>query len=140
MKYLVDTNVFSELCKPSPNENCLAWVEANKGDCWLSAVTLSELRFWAEKQPAGKRRTELWRALDFLAQDYGARFADFDAAAAFEWGRYAAELLQAFGEDWWKQFDHRDTQIAAMAREYGFTVATRNEKHFPGVPTVNPFD
>jgi predicted nucleic acid-binding protein len=33
----------------------------------------------------------------------------------------------------------RDTQIAAIAREYGLKVATRNEKHFPLCETINPF-
>ena len=39
----------------------------------------------------------------------------------------------------WKQFDLRDTQIAAIAREYGLTVATRNAKDFSFVATENPF-
>lgn len=59
--------------------------------------------------------------------------------AAAEWGRYAAELESASGPDWWKHYDFRDTQIAAIAREYGLTVATRNAKHFPFVSTENPF-
>ena len=69
----------------------------------------------------------------------GARFFDFDAPAAFEWGRYAAELEAAYGTDWWKQFDQRDTMIGAIAREYGLTVVTRNQRHFPFCNTVNPF-
>jgi predicted nucleic acid-binding protein len=44
------------------------------------------------------------------------------------------------GSDWWKQFDFRDTQIAAIGREYGLTVATRNVKHFPFCQTENPFE
>jgi predicted nucleic acid-binding protein len=36
-------------------------------------------------------------------------------------------------------FDLRDTQIGAIAREYGLTVATRNVKHFPFCATENPF-
>jgi predicted nucleic acid-binding protein len=56
-----------------------------------------------------------------------------------EWGRYAARLESAYGSDWWRQFDLRDTQIAAIAREYGFTIATRKIKHFPFCTAENPF-
>jgi predicted nucleic acid-binding protein len=58
---------------------------------------------------------------------------------ASEWGRYAAQLEAEFGSDWWKHYDLRDTQVAAIAREYGLTVATRNEKDFPFCETENPF-
>ena len=44
------------------------------------------------------------------------------------------------GEGWWKHFDVRDTQIAAIAREYGLTIATRNVRHFPFCQTENPFE
>jgi predicted nucleic acid-binding protein len=33
-----------------------------------------------------------------------------------------------------------DTQIAAIAREYGLTVATRNVRHFPFCQVENPFE
>lgn len=89
--------------------------------------------------PDGKKRLERERRYDFFLHDFEGRFFDFDGAAAAEWGRYAAELEKAFGENWWKQFDFQDTQITAIAREYGLTVATRNVKHFKYVPVENPF-
>lgn len=139
MSYLLDTNTVSELTKPVPDERCVAWMEAHKSECALSAVTLGELRYGLERLPEGKKRNALTRAFDFLCEDYAERFHAFDGPAAVEWGRYVAELERDFGADWWKQFDYRDTQIAAIARENGLQVATRNAKHFPGVATVNPF-
>lgn len=140
MTWLLDTNIVSELTKPAPHPACVAWVEARANDCAISTITLAELRWGIERLPAGKRKNERERDYAFLTDDYTGRFYDFDGSAAAEWGRYAAELEAACGSDWWKQFDLRDTQIAAIAREYGLTVATRNTKHFPFCQTVDPLE
>jgi len=140
MKYLLDTNVVSELTKPQPDARCVAWVLRNGEECCISAVTVAELCYGVARLQDGKRRNELERHLRFLLEDYQGRIVEFDGAAGMEWGRYAAELEQTFGADWWKTFDFRDTQNAAIAREYGFTVATRNTRHFLNCNTVNPWD
>ena len=139
MSYLLDTNIVSEVSKPRPDAQCLAWLRAHKGQCVLSVITMAEVRYGIERLSEGKRRSAAEAAWRFLAEDYDGRFLDFDAPAATEWGRYAAELEAEFGSEWWNTFDLRDTQIAAIAREYGLTVATRNTKHFPFCRTENPF-
>lgn len=139
MSYLLDTNIVSETSKAAPDEKCLAWLRAHKGQCNLSAITVAEIRYGIERLPEGKRKTLAEKEWSFLAEDYSGHFFEFDRPAAVEWGRYVAELEAHFGCDWWKQFDLRDTQMAAIAREYGLTVVTRNVKHFPFCPTENPF-
>lgn len=137
--YLLDTNTVSEATKVKTDVRCEAWLEAHRGQCALSSITIAELRYGIERRVEGKEKTRLQKAFDFLCQDYQGRFYDFDGEAASEWGRYAAELEAAYGSDWWKHFDQRDTQIAAIAREHGLIVATRNTKHFPFCDTENPF-
>jgi len=137
--YLLDTNIVSETSKPNPDPKCLAWLEARRGQCVLSAITLAEIRYGVERLPEGKRKAAVATEFQFLVEDYAGCFLDFDAPSATEWGRYAAELEAEHGADWWKQFDLRDTQIAAIAREYGLTIATRNVKHFPFCKIENPF-
>lgn len=97
------------------------------------------MRFGIERLPEGKKRSERERKYSFLLEGFSGKFFDFDGPAAIEWGRYAALLETHLGADWWKQVDVRDTQIAAIAREYGLTIATRNTNHFPFCQTVNPF-
>ena len=138
--YLLDTNVLAEASKPAPDAACLAWLEAQRGNCAISTVTVAELRYGIERFPEGKRKAAAETWFRFMMEDYSGACIAFDGPAATEWGRLAAELEAHYGSDWWKTFDFRDTQIAAIAREYGLTVATRNTKHFPFCQTVNPFD
>ena len=139
MTWLLDTNIVSELTKPAPDSACVLWLETHEADCAISTITLAELRWGIERMADGKKKAERERDFRFLLEDYRGRFFEFDGPAAAEWGRYAAELEAEYGVDWWKRFDFRDTMIAATAREYGLTVATRNVKHFPFVETENPF-
>jgi toxin FitB len=139
MTWLLDTNIVSEISKPAPNPNCMAWLEVRRGQWGISSITLAELRYGIELLPEGKRKASAEAEFRVRVEEFKDSVFDFDWPAATEWGRYAAELRGEYGGDWWKQFDLRDTQIAAIAREYGLTVATRNVKHFPFCPTVNPF-
>ncbi|PWU20669.1 MAG: VapC toxin family PIN domain ribonuclease [Verrucomicrobia bacterium] len=140
MSWLLDTNTVSELRKPAPDVNCVAWLRAHGEESFIAAITVAEIRWGVERLPESKRRSDLEKWFGFMMEDYSDRFFNFDGPSAYEWGRYAAELEGHYGSDWWKQFDFRDTQIAAIAREYGLIIATHNSKHFPFCQTVDPFD
>lgn len=139
MTFLLDTNVVSETAKPQPSEQVVKWLQVNRGACVLASITIAEMRYGIERLPDSKRKARLETKFKFLAEDYAAQLYEFDGPAAFEWGRYAAELEAEHGAEWWRTFDLRDTMIAAIAREYGLTIATRNTDHFPFCITVNPF-
>jgi hypothetical protein len=70
--------------------------------------------------------------LDRTCLQVADRVVPFDAAAARVWGRLSAEIGH----------DGADLQIAATALVAGFTVATRNTRHYAptGVALVDPFD
>jgi toxin FitB len=139
MRYVLDTNIVSEVTKPKPDAQCVAWLTSHANDCCLTTITLAEMRFGVERLPEGKRRRELARKYDFLREDFRDWILDFDEAAATEFGRYAAEYEEARGIQAIEEADIRDLQIAAIARSQGWMVATRNEKHFPFVDTADPF-
>ncbi len=140
MRYVLDTNIVSETGKAKPNARCLAWLKEHETDCCLTTITLAEMRYGLERLPEGKRKRELSRKYDFIRQDFREWILDFDEAAASEFGRYAAEYEAARGAQGLEEADLRDLQIAAIARSQGWTIATRNTKHFPFVDTVNPFE
>ena len=98
------------------------------------------MRFGVERLPEGKRRRALEREYDFIRQDFREWILDFDEAAASEFGRYAAEYEATQGAKALEQAEIRDLQIAAVSRVHGFTIVTRNTRHFPFCATVNPFE
>ena len=132
-RYLLDTNVVSELRKPRPHGGVVAWANDQQDEqLFLSAVTLGELQAGIERtrrqDPAKASEIELWA--DPLAASY--QILPMDAVCFREWGRIIDrkpdELLE-------------DAMIAATARVHHLIVATRNEGDFKrlDVRIFNPF-
>jgi toxin FitB len=132
-RYLLDTNVVSELRRNKPHGAVVAWMDSLRDDqIFVSAVTMGELQAGVERtrrqDPQKAEEIEawielLWKSFAFLPMDV----AEFRAWSQLMEGRSAALDL--------------DAMIAASARVHGFTVATRNEKDFRhlGVAVLNPF-
>jgi toxin FitB len=132
-RYLLDTNIISELHKPKPHGAVIAWFDGLKPEqVCLSAVTLGELQEGIERMrnqnPSKATEIEHW-----VDQLEGFHLVIPMDGSCF---REAARLLEAKQEDLYD-----DAMIAATARLHGLTVATRNERDFQhlDVKIVNPF-
>lgn len=67
---LVDTNVVSELMRPAPAPEVLAWfARQDVAALFLSAVSEAELRAGAAYLPAGRRRDGLVAAIDAMVAE-----------------------------------------------------------------------
>ncbi|MGD0841080.1 MAG: type II toxin-antitoxin system VapC family toxin [Candidatus Acidiferrales bacterium] len=132
-RYLLDTNIISEVRKPKPHGGVLAWIEGLRDDqLYISAVTIGELQRGIERTRSQDKSKALaiesW--LDELESTYNV--LPMDAACFREWARVmegkADHLLE-------------DAMIAATARVHALKVATRNENDFAlfRVDLVNPF-
>lgn len=136
---LVDTNIVSELMRAEPAPQVLRWLDAQPAEVLtLSAITVAELVFGLEQLPQGHRRSQLQNALlEQIELNFPDKVLAFDHAAAFRYGRLAADLRRrgiSIGQS--------DAIIAAIALHHDATLATRNVRHFEpcGVRVVNPFD
>ena len=59
MNYLVDTNVISELTKPSPNPAVVRWLaDSDEDRVFLSVISLAEIRRGIVLMNPGKRRDQ----------------------------------------------------------------------------------
>lgn len=132
-RYLLDTNVVSELRKPRPHGGVIAWLGSLREDqLFLSAVTMGELQLGVERlrRQDVRKATEIEAWVDQLADSY--QILPMDTPCFREWGR----LMNG-------KPDHlvEDVMIAAIARVHGLIVATRNERDFLPlkVQVVNPF-
>lgn len=132
-RYLLDTNVISEMRKPRPHGAVVAWIQELRDEqMFLSAVTLGELQAGIERtriqDKAKAHEIETW--LDLVAQSYALLPMD---TACF---RECARLMHGKTDDLFE-----DAMIAATARVHNLVVATRNEtdfRHFD-VEVFNPF-
>lgn len=127
---VLDTNVVSELMRPTPNADVLAWLDSQAADAlWLNSVVLSELLYGIARMPEGARRAQLAQAVQaMLAEDFAGRVLSFDAEAAAAY----ADLV-ATRERQGQPVAMADAQIAAICLVHGAALATRNTKHFEGL-------
>ena len=127
MTVLLDTNVVSELLRPSPNSAVEGWVAGREAaDMLFSAVGEAELRYGVALLPAGRRRDALASAVEaILREDFEDRVLPFDSRAAREYAEIAASRRTAG-----RPVAPADCQIAAIARSRDLTLATRNVRDF----------
>jgi predicted nucleic acid-binding protein len=132
-RYLLDTNIISEVRKPKPHGGVLAWVEGLREDqLYISAVTMGELQRGVER-PRSQDKTKAQGIESWLDQlERTSNVLPMDAACFREWARLMEGKSEHLIED---------AMIAATARVHGLKVATRNENDFEllGVDLVNPF-
>ena len=81
LRYLLDTNVVSELTRPQPNAGLLRALAREEAACAISAPSLEELVFGCHRLPHGARQTWLLRWLEGLPSQLPV--LPFDEAAAF---------------------------------------------------------
>lgn len=135
---VVDTNVASELMRPSPSEAVRAWVRGqNARDLCTTAITVAEIGYGIERLPGGRRKDALRAAVAEIFAMFEEQILPFDAAAAEQYGLVVSRR-DALG----LPIDGFDAQIAAICRARGATLATRNtaDFHETGVEVLNPWE
>ncbi len=135
MSWLLDADVLSQPAKRRGDARVVAWLEANKNDCYTSAVVIAQLAHWVRTKE-GKQREALQAWLSRLIAAMHGRILGFNVAVAHVW----AEQECAF-EKAGQRMPVEDSYIAATARRHGLTLVTGNEKDFqrPGLKVFNPF-
>ncbi|WP_193127611.1 type II toxin-antitoxin system VapC family toxin [Gulosibacter sediminis] len=135
---VLDTNVISEIFRPSPEPRVVEWLVSLTGDVAITSITLAELLAGVRRLPNGQRKDELAQRIDEAVAPYrGSRSVlAFDTDAA---ERYAEVL--ASREAAGAPVRTADAQIAAICLAHGATCATRNVKDFQhtGVELVDPW-
>lgn len=134
---VVDTNVLSELMRPSPEPSVRQWAFGQPAaDLVTTAVSMAEILYGLARLPGGQRRDDLQVAATQVFTAFANQILPFDAVAA---RHYAAivERRDRLG----RPIDGFDAQIAAIAASHGAAVATRNVRDFEhtGVDLVDPW-
>jgi toxin FitB len=134
VRYLLDTNVLSELRRPEPNQGVMRWYDVTADtDMHLSVMTIGEFRKGLarlrRKDPERAAALALW--MDHLLVPYESRVLRVTPEIANVWG----ELNDP------DPLPIIDAYIAATAIVHDMVLVTRNVKDFQrtGARLLNPF-
>lgn len=123
-RYLLDTNIISNVIKPEPSGSLLAWMGAQKDeDLFIASLTVAEIRRGILEKPKGKKRSSLetwFEGSEGPQALFAGRVLSFDEKAGLVWAR-----LMANGKARGRSRSALDTIIAA-------------EKDFEDVQIINP--
>ncbi len=138
MRYLLDTNVISELVARRPNESVIQWLdELDPASVYLSVITIGELRKGIEKLSDSLRKEQLQTWLtDELLVRFRDRVLVLDVSAMLIWGELVGRLERSG-----RRLSAIDSLIAALALSHSCSLVTRNEADFAdtGVKIINPW-
>lgn len=137
MRYLLDTNIISNITKPTPSEQLVAWMSRQPDEAlFISSLTVAEIRRGVLEKPAGKKRRELERWFegpDGSQALFAGRVLAFDEQAGLIWARLMAE-----GTALGRPRSALDMIIASIGEANDCVVVTDNEQHFEGLKILNP--
>jgi len=136
---ILDTNVLSELMRPTPSARLVAWVAKQSAtELFTTSITEGEIFYGIELLTKGKRRQGLLAAAEAVfAEDLAGRIFGFESEAARVFSKIAAHR-RALG----RPISHADAQIAAISQVRGAKLATRNVADFQdcGLEVVDPWN
>jgi toxin FitB len=136
-RFLLDTNIISNVVKPRPSASLLTCMsEQLDDDLFISSLTLAEIRRGILEMPMGRRRRALqtWFEGDEGPQAlFPNRVLPFDEKAGLVWARLMAEGTAAG-----RPRSALDMLIAATAEANDCVLVTDNERDFAGLEFVNP--
>lgn len=134
-RYLLDTNIISEVVKPQPSGRLMEWLAARRDeDLFIASLTLAELQRGILAKPGGRKRRALEAWFDGPEGPtalFAGRILPFDDRAALIWARLMAE-----GQEKGRPRSPLDMIIAATAEANTCVVVTLNVRDFWGVEVV----
>lgn len=139
MAWLVDTNVLSELRRPRPDRQVVAFLATCPiNQLYVSTITFMEIRFGIERasSPASRADLERWLA-ETIRPMFAGRVLEITEEIMLAWRRMVDD-----GRKTGRTFSQPDLILAATALQHDLTLVTRNVKDFDGlsVNVLNPWD
>jgi predicted nucleic acid-binding protein len=133
---LLDTNVVSEVTRKEPNLDVLDWLEANKFQLHLPAVSIGEMSYGIERIRPAERSSDLSKAFTRILERFSTRYLAFDEIDALHYGKLMGE-----SERGGRTMSVADGMLAALATRHEARLATRNIAHFEHLEIVliNPW-
>lgn len=129
--YLLDTNVISEIRKPSPHQNVVLKFMKNKNFSDISAITWAESLTGLKRMPEGKKKEALSTFYNEIIYEQF-EIIPFDQHAATIYSDLYPKL-ESIGN----LPPEFDLQIASIAIGNNMILVTRNTKDFAQISSVS---
>jgi predicted nucleic acid-binding protein len=138
MRFLVDTNILSELSKDRPDAAVEDWLDRQpREDLAVSALSFGEIQAGMLMMAEGRKKSRVRQWFKHTLEDqFADRVLPVNRSIALEWGRLTAEAKRRG-----RRIDIVDLLLVATALVLGLTIVTRNVRHCGGwgAPTLNPW-
>jgi toxin FitB len=135
---VLDTNVLSELLRPKPSPQILAWFERqSREEIFTTTVSRAEILYGIQLLPKSRKRQRLLGAAqEIFDRDLEDHVLSFDGAAADHYADIAVRRRKAG-----KPISQFDAIIASITASHRATLATRNFRDFEGcgIKIENPW-
>jgi tRNA(fMet)-specific endonuclease VapC len=123
LKYLLDTNIFSELMRPAPNPKIVKIIDRCKEETGTASTVLHELLYGCLRLPESKKRQAF---MDYVNDSVlNLPILDYDANAAQCHAQERARLSKIG-----KTLAFADGQIAGIAASNNLILVTNNVADF----------
>ena len=137
MSYLIDTDIISLAHKRTLPAKLETWLKANQAECFISSVSIAEMRYGVEIAPASHREILAARVAETESQ-FAEAIEHVTPESLVQWKRVAAFLKQER-----RTISCEDSLLAAQCLAAGHCMATNNTAHFAllkplGLDVVNP--
>ena len=136
--FLLDTNVVSELSKPRPSPKVMDWINGqDRREFFISAIVKTEIEYGVFRMPDGKKKQALDAAIKQVLSFFKNRCLPFDEKSSAH-----CAVIRVARERGGRRIETLDAMIAAIARQHGFSIVTRDAADFAGIDNltvVNPW-
>ena len=137
-RWVIDTNVISELFRGKPSARVVSWLAGEKkSSLFITTVSLAEIRFGIEIKTDPVDRALLTTFLEETVRPmFEGRVLEAGEEELLKW-----RLLSARAQKIGRPLPQPDSLIAAIAMVHSATVASRDVEHFQltGIPLFNPW-
>jgi toxin FitB len=135
---ILDTNVLSELLKPNPDTQVVAWIENQpRQQLFTTVVSRAEIMYGIQLLPKSQRRQKLAEAAKAIFdEELADHVLPFESLAADRFALIAAKRKMEG-----KPISQFDAIIVSIAAAHSARLATRNVHDFEscGVSIENPW-
>lgn len=136
--FILDTNVVSELFRPAPADEVVAWIaDADPARLFVTTISKAEILLGVALMQPGRRKDALESVLDaFFREKMRTDILPFGEMEAVHFARIVSHR-RSIG----RPIGEFAAQIGAIARAHDYAIVTRNARDFAdcGIGVINPF-